>query len=158
MRITDRVVVALTVVLSVVGGVRAVPRRCVVRASEDAIVAILVQDISHEELTEVWVRHGRETLLYIKRSLGVTGGGANRWIVWLRLGECLDSHVSRWCVDSTGTKVDGSREAINGGRFGSLIDVGASDNDLEIVLPLSSVGSRRGAQDTSEDGALDVSG
>jgi len=142
-RISDGVVVALTIVLSIVRGVGTIPRRCVVGTGKNTVVTVLVENVSHEEFAAVWIFLGRKPLLYIKCSLSIASGGTDRGVVWLRLRECLHSHISRWSIDGTSTKVDRSSKTIDGSRFGSLIDIGASDDDMELILPLSSVSSRR---------------
>ena len=76
-RVSDGVMVALAIILSVVGSIRAVPRRCVVSAREDAVVTVFVEDIGNEELADIRVLHRRKTVLDIVGTFGVTCGGAN---------------------------------------------------------------------------------
>ena len=49
--------VALSVPLSIIGGVRSIPGRGIVGAGEDTVVAVLVQDIGNKEVADVWVLH-----------------------------------------------------------------------------------------------------
>ena len=70
--------------------------------------------------------------------------------------ESLHSHVARGGVDRVVTERDRSSKAGNSSRRGSNIHVRASDDDLEVILPLAGVGSGSASQDTAEYRTLDV--
>lgn len=148
--------VSSAIVLTSVDSVGGIPSRGVVSASEDTATVVLVQDVRDEELALVGVSGGRNADLNIESGLSVASCGAHRGIVRLGLGEGLNAHVAGGGIDGGVVEVDGTGEARLGGGRSEVVEVGAGDHDVEVVLPASYVGELLCWENTSENGTLDV--
>jgi hypothetical protein len=140
-RVSDGVVVAFAIVLAEVRRVGWSISLCVVRAGEDTVGTILVENICIKENAKSRSYTSCGMASIVCALLGACSGTDTR-VVWLRLGEGLHAHIgaiSCRCVDRGIAQRDGASEAWKRLRSGS-IDIATSNHDLEVVLELAKVG------------------
>ncbi len=111
----NSIVITLAIILSWIRRLSRSINSSVVGASEDAIHAILVQDVGVEEHADACVRcwYG---VTEVVGALFLAGGGADAGVVRLRCGEGLHAHVGVGvgrCVDCESAEVGGAGPAWN---------------------------------------------
>ncbi len=153
----DGVVITLAIVLPEVRRVRRVIGFTVVSASEDAVDAVLVEDIGVEEDAQLGC-NARGCVASVVRAYLLARQAADGWVVWLGGQEGLHAHVragGRRSDDGRIAQRDGAGE-VGDRLWGKGVGVRAGDHDVEFVLVLADVGGISDRDGGTVEGALNT--